>query len=135
MRAFFFFQAEDGIRDYKVTGVQTCALPIFRPNVETHPRFRIVVVPRSEPAVRQPSAGDDAPIAFEDLVTFGRKIPGEIRIEVETILIGIYEQRRGTLVVAGVPFRTEAEPVGPPTAVGIQRAIATDLEAARNGVV
>src|SRR5688500_20166708 len=29
MFAFFFFQAEDGIRDYKVTGVQTCALPIF----------------------------------------------------------------------------------------------------------
>src|SRR5256885_7662474 len=25
----FFFQAEDGIRDYKVTGVQTCALPIW----------------------------------------------------------------------------------------------------------
>src|SRR3989454_457468 len=30
---FFFFQAEDGIRDYKVTGVQTCALPI------SHARF------------------------------------------------------------------------------------------------
>src|SRR2546426_8327675 len=28
MSFFFFFQAEDGIRDYKVTGVQTCALPI-----------------------------------------------------------------------------------------------------------
>src|SRR5205807_3175113 len=27
---FFFFQAEDGIRDYKVTGVQTCALPISK---------------------------------------------------------------------------------------------------------
>src|SRR5438034_8549762 len=26
---FFFFQAEDGIRDHCVTGVQTCALPIF----------------------------------------------------------------------------------------------------------
>src|SRR5206468_5382523 len=26
---FFFFQAEDGIRDLIVTGVQTCALPIF----------------------------------------------------------------------------------------------------------
>src|SRR5687767_15918254 len=26
----FFFQAEDGIRDKLVTGVQTCALPIFR---------------------------------------------------------------------------------------------------------
>src|SRR3712207_7228904 len=27
---FFFFQAEDGIRDIGVTGVQTCALPIFQ---------------------------------------------------------------------------------------------------------
>src|SRR5258707_5872051 len=27
---FFFFQAEDGIRDIGVTGVQTCALPIWR---------------------------------------------------------------------------------------------------------
>src|SRR5690349_23721613 len=27
--AFFFFQAEDGIRDLYVTGVQTCALPIL----------------------------------------------------------------------------------------------------------
>src|SRR6266511_6004910 len=28
MLFFFFFQAEDGIRDFHVTGVQTCALPI-----------------------------------------------------------------------------------------------------------
>src|SRR5260221_11805032 len=28
---FFFFQAEDGIRDHCVTGVQTCALPILSP--------------------------------------------------------------------------------------------------------
>src|SRR5690625_6802555 len=28
----FFFQAEDGIRDGHVTGVQTCALPIFAPD-------------------------------------------------------------------------------------------------------
>src|SRR5579859_5756044 len=28
---FFFFQAEDGIRDLTVTGVQTCALPICLP--------------------------------------------------------------------------------------------------------
>src|SRR5215475_15601106 len=27
--SFFLFQAEDGIRDFHVTGVQTCALPIF----------------------------------------------------------------------------------------------------------
>src|SRR2546430_9121324 len=30
---FFFFQAEDGIRDLTVTGVQTCALPIFKDRV------------------------------------------------------------------------------------------------------
>src|SRR6266496_585927 len=30
MSFFFFFQAEDGIRDLYVTGVQTCALPIWR---------------------------------------------------------------------------------------------------------
>src|SRR5687767_15529812 len=29
--SFFFFQAEDGIRDKLVTGVQTCALPILQP--------------------------------------------------------------------------------------------------------
>ena len=29
MCVFFFFQAEDGIRDWSVTGVQTCALPIL----------------------------------------------------------------------------------------------------------
>src|SRR3989337_3384007 len=31
----FFFQAEDGIRDATVTGVQTCALPISRPALAT----------------------------------------------------------------------------------------------------
>src|SRR5690606_18533914 len=36
----FFFQAEDGIRDFHVTGVQTCALPIyFYRNSIINPRF------------------------------------------------------------------------------------------------
>src|SRR3989454_5438177 len=38
---FFFFQAEDGIRDYKVTGVQTCALPIS--NVTVANRIDLVL--------------------------------------------------------------------------------------------
>src|SRR5688500_20390987 len=46
----FFFQAEDGIRDYKVTGVQTCALPIsfeqFRSRV--HDFFVRELVPALE---------------------------------------------------------------------------------------
>src|SRR6266542_237619 len=35
VRCFFFFQAEDGIRDATVTGVQTCALPISLFSVNT----------------------------------------------------------------------------------------------------
>src|SRR2546422_2676046 len=51
---FFFFQAEDGIRDVAVTGVQTCALPISArpartrscrrrpaPRVESSERFHL----------------------------------------------------------------------------------------------
>src|SRR5437870_9647589 len=34
LSAVFFFQAEDGIRDGHVTGVQTCALPIFDSTLE-----------------------------------------------------------------------------------------------------
>src|SRR5690606_41192611 len=39
---FFFFQAEDGIRDFHVTGVQTCALPISSP---APPRFLLPKIP------------------------------------------------------------------------------------------
>src|SRR5690348_17749322 len=39
----FFFQAEDGIRDGRVTGVQTCALPICRPS---GPTARVARTPR-----------------------------------------------------------------------------------------
>src|SRR2546430_6138274 len=43
----FFFQAEDGIRDLTVTGVQTCALPIFRQTYDFPPKQ----IAESEPAV------------------------------------------------------------------------------------
>src|SRR5690606_40578475 len=43
--SFFFFQAEDGIRDFHVTGVQTCALPIYdrvlRQAIEARPLDRV----------------------------------------------------------------------------------------------
>src|SRR5256885_13007477 len=63
---FFFFQAEDGIRDYKVTGVQTCALPISTLDPRNPPpmkRLLLAVVLVSLyllaalPAVAQPLAG------------------------------------------------------------------------------
>src|SRR2546422_3646736 len=43
---FFFFQAEDGIRDVAVTGVQTCALPIcatLRRNQERFTRLAVLI--------------------------------------------------------------------------------------------
>jgi len=39
---FFFFQAEDGIRDDLVTGVQTCALPIFLMRERTKPKLSAI---------------------------------------------------------------------------------------------
>src|SRR5687767_15728818 len=45
---FFFFQAEDGIRDKLVTGVQTCALPILRTSLSwSGPRATCASMPRS----------------------------------------------------------------------------------------
>src|SRR5260370_21618809 len=41
--SFFFFKAEDGIRDSSVTGVQTCALPIYR-RLRTSSRSRCLAV-------------------------------------------------------------------------------------------
>src|SRR5699024_12071678 len=39
---FFFFQAEDGIRDRNVTGVQTCALPILFVAIGHDPRSELL---------------------------------------------------------------------------------------------
>src|SRR2546422_10555978 len=43
---FFFFQAEDGIRDVAVTGVQTCALPILTHHRQSGPRARAELLGR-----------------------------------------------------------------------------------------
>src|SRR2546430_3968610 len=48
---FFFFQAEDGIRDLTVTGVQTCALPIC---AGTKPPWRSPTVPAPPPTPDPP---------------------------------------------------------------------------------
>src|SRR5215207_10970493 len=52
---FFFFQAEDGIRDPLVTGVQTCALPICAPGQPDAlaRQVRLIGVARVERAPRQ----------------------------------------------------------------------------------
>src|SRR3989441_1857514 len=52
---FFFFQAEDGIRDKLVTGVQTCALPIFGAEAEDLPGF-VVLMSQGRGGQMQPIA-------------------------------------------------------------------------------
>src|SRR5256886_15459432 len=49
---FFFFQAEDGIRDLTVTGVQTCALPISGPEF---PAIKRPAPTPPRPSMRPPS--------------------------------------------------------------------------------
>src|SRR5690606_6178233 len=73
---FFFFQAEDGIRDFHVTGVQTCALPIFLP-AEGETAVRLLVVGLA-PGLRganrtgRPFTGDYAgTLLYETLIRFG----------------------------------------------------------------
>src|SRR5206468_4353757 len=58
---FFFFQAEDGIRDLIVTGVQTCALPIYgpvtsRPVVSAGNSARTKTSARAVPSCPPPTA-------------------------------------------------------------------------------
>src|SRR2546430_8150383 len=77
---FFFFQAEDGIRDLTVTGVQTCALPIspvagggraVPPGI--HPHGRGEAAARQLPGQdrRRPVSGDRP--GEDDLVRLDRK--------------------------------------------------------------
>src|SRR2546430_6118007 len=67
---FFFFQAEDGIRDLTVTGVQTCALPISR---------SLDRVARAAEPVRGPVHGLAVRIASLDDLETGRIDPVERR--------------------------------------------------------
>src|SRR5690625_7198556 len=46
--SFFFFQAEDGIRDGHVTGVQTCALPIYHPKMTKAPKRNYQILKRDD---------------------------------------------------------------------------------------
>src|SRR5207248_5267557 len=45
---FFFFQAEDGIRDRTVTGLQTCALPIYRRVAHAYDRWIRLQIERDQ---------------------------------------------------------------------------------------
>src|SRR2546430_9731605 len=69
MRApLFFFQAEDGIRDLTVTGVQTCALPIYEGGREqqNHPLDHGVVTLEDRVEQEPPDAGQREDVLDDD---------------------------------------------------------------------
>src|SRR5256886_14492322 len=68
---FFFFQAEDGIRDLTVTGVQTCALPIWASTVGPeldHTLGALDVVEEVAEPLHEPAAAGVSVLAVDDLV-------------------------------------------------------------------
>src|SRR5690606_27917830 len=67
----FFFQAEDGIRDFHVTGVQTCALPILPDSVSNE---AAVFLANMETAINL--VHDGAPLLGERVAVFGLGIVG-----------------------------------------------------------
>src|SRR2546421_8847477 len=82
----FFFQAEDGIRDLIVTGVQTCALPIYDgSDDDQHERFRDVV----------PAIEADERLAREHLDELrGADHRSAVGVPVEQELVERSEERR-----------------------------------------
>src|SRR5215475_15736270 len=70
---FFFFQAEDGIRDFHVTGVQTCALPISSHAAQVQSRVKkLDKIEKVEPPKRRQTIAFEfpaAPRSGEDVVS------------------------------------------------------------------
>src|SRR6266446_8886336 len=91
---YFFFQAEAGIRDYKVTGVQTCALPILqRAAIDPNKRVR--------------TWNEDETARVREIIERELKVEGDLRREVSMNVkrlmdIGSY---RGIRHRRGLPVR------------------------------
>src|SRR5690606_25662445 len=62
--SFFFFQAEDGIRDFHVTGVQTCALPIYEPFADSSALPSLLLNSVTKPHVTVALSGDGGDESF-----------------------------------------------------------------------
>src|SRR5206468_4338986 len=80
--SFFFFQAEDGIRDLIVTGVQTCALPIFCPQLAHAELWTRCdgrsIIPHGQVADRQGNHMPARPMVLRPGSALSDGVPGEI---------------------------------------------------------
>ena len=98
---FFFFQAEDGIRDYDVTGVQTCALPIFfKKEMEDLHLYgygvKSFVLSMIETAI-EVSNNSISSKAIQDIINIGKKMinkPVEMLEGAEEVLKSLFPKYR-----------------------------------------
>src|SRR5437867_13416593 len=86
----FFLQAEDGIRDRTVTGVQTCALPISEPAVSERDTGRARRPPRRDRKRQVPQSPPRLQV--------GRRVDGAVVAEVDQGEIGSASRRETVLL-------------------------------------
>src|SRR5437773_11604936 len=106
---FFFFQAEDGIRDRDVTGVQTCALPIFGPIVADNRGAYLEIEGHTDstgPVSYNRRLGEDRALAVRDYlhdhyqIALNRKIGrASCRERVEIAGDGVSVKKKKVIVV------------------------------------
>src|SRR6266542_1351736 len=99
MVLFFFFQAEDGIRDATVTGVQTCALPIFG------------LTPQLLPAIVTVSLSTGARRLAKKKVVVKRLVSIEDLGNIEVL----FTDKTGTLTEGRTVFGGGIDPTGTPS--------------------
>ena len=84
---FFFFQAEDGIRDWSVTGVQTCALPISMPCADATGKMMLAHAASAQGiAVVETICGNPMTVDY-------RSIPAAAFTHPEISFVGLTEQQ------------------------------------------
>src|SRR5690606_39648283 len=96
---FFFFQAEDGIRAFHVTGVQTCALPILKAQMKYADRRNApcVVIQGSqereagEIQIKDLIEGKRLSAEIEDNVTWRESRPAQITVKEDALVEAVRE--------------------------------------------
>src|SRR3989454_11176800 len=125
MLFFFFFQAEDGIRDYKVTGVQTCALPISRVALEEMTASARLMVDRMDTthlSARERAAFREHLEQLSNSVTLARRAETYLRYYAGGVAAGVFLVRPVAGVRAGRGGRPPVAPPPPPALAARGRA-------------